>query len=643
MLVSCLKNVSNKFKPVLKLYSQTHVLRTRYKQNNRTFTQIASLHTSSPSLAIYRDTENVYAYNIIQSLPTTKNVPVFSITNSIDNLYDFDNRLNQNWRTKTASEIVDCFKSVLNYCTEHDINLADPRFDKLVDGLMDNIQHLTDSNLCDLFHCLIRLPVCDSYAARNYHDVWSALDDVCCWKLNNWPLETTFVFADYWYRLNLGRVGKYTTHFIERIITSGDILTKSQLVRLFFFINICRRSFNYDFDGAIEQYIGELSVDEMAVIAMGCFKSQRPIHLTYILKQMMETLKAERASAHEITATAVLKVLRYSSSVLLVDQLMDLLDHLVSEVDRLSNTACTHIALLGTTLQFFHEESLQRVAEKVLRDLSNTEAVRVKDIERLLLALTMFHYTPKTERDIFQAILEEVDRPERRLEFMKFPRSLACVLNFLSIKKMYLHELMSKILDREYILELYGKSPKKLPREIFSLDVCIDVECPDYVGNRLDPTYRRKAAKWLVEYTPTLDQFKKLTAADRFVLDVTDAVAKMVNGNHNLHADHILPNFAKSDIIICRDGDRFVTPSGFDAYQLGDLMRPPSKDLTWYAIVPVNWNACIRDTNKPLGLIHMKTRLLKSLGYEPILVIWNEFMPLKAQEKVSYIEDKICK
>ncbi|XP_031330039.1 FAST kinase domain-containing protein 5, mitochondrial isoform X3 [Photinus pyralis] len=551
MLVSCLKNVSNKFKPVLKLYSQTHVLRTRYKQNNRTFTQIASLHTSSPSLAIYRDTENVYAYNIIQSLPTTKNVPVFSITNSIDNLYDFDNRLNQNWRTKTASEIVDCFKSVLNYCTEHDINLADPRFDKLVDGLMDNIQHLTDSNLCDLFHCLIRLPVCDSYAARNYHDVWSALDDVCCWKLNNWPLETTFVFADYWYRLNLGKLSDFLYNVIDRMSRRVASLSKDELMRLYFFLKIHKRhKLTFEIRHATLDYVGDLSVDEIALVSMVHVKLDTKLKLDLMATTFVAKLKEEARTVPEYCVRNIVQVLRYSSSVLLVDQLMDLLDHLVSEVDRLSNTACTHIALLGTTLQFFHEESLQRVAEKVLRDLSNTEAVRVKDIERLLLALTMFHYTPKTERDIFQAILEEVDRPERRLEFMKFPRSLACVLNFLSIKKMYLHELMSKILDREYILELYGKSPKKLPREIFSLDVCIDVECPDYVGNRLDPTYRRKAAKWLVEYTPTLDQFKKLTAADRFVLDVTDAVAKMVNGNHNLHADHILPNFAKSGTVI---------------------------------------------------------------------------------------------
>ncbi|KAK5638133.1 hypothetical protein RI129_012428 [Pyrocoelia pectoralis] len=650
MLTSCVKFVINyKLKQTFKLYKYVKLTRckpilTYLNTNNRILTQIASLHTSSASLGIYRDTENVYAYNIIQSLPVTKNVPVFSITNSIDNQYDFDNRLNQNWRLKTVSEIVDCFKSVLNYCIENDINLSDQRFDKLVDGLMDNIQHLTDSNLCDLLHCLIRLPICESYASRNFHDVWSALDDVCCWKINNWSNETMFLFADYWYCLNLGRVGKYTTYFIEKIVSSGDSLSKSQLVQLFFFINICRKNFDYDFDKAIEKCIGFLSADEMAVIAMGFFKSQKPIQLTYILKQMMDKLKVEKSNVHEITMTAILKVLRYSSNVLLVDQLIDLLDHLVSEVDRLSSTACTHIALLGTTLQFFHSASLEKVAVKIFKDLNNVEAVRLKDLERLLLALTMFHFTPKTDRDIFKAIYDELHRDQRKTEIIKYPRCLPCLLNFLSLQHIYSHELMDKILDKEYMSELYGKSPKKLPREIFSLDVCIDIECPDYVGNRLDVSFRRRAAKWLVEYTPTLDQYKKLTASDKFVLDVIDTVAKIVTDPRNLHTNHILPNFSKADIIVCRDGNRFVPPSGFDAYELGDLMRPPNKNLTWYAIVPVNWNACVRNTSNPLGHVHMKTRLLQAIGYEPILVIWNEFMPLKAHDKISYIADKInCK
>lgn len=49
-------------------------------------------------------------------------------------------------------------------------------------------------------------------------------------------------------------------------------------------------------------------------------------------------------------------------------------------------------------------------------------------------------------------------------------------------------------------------------------------------------------------------------------------------------------------------------------------MRAPNPDLRWYAIIPVNWNNVVRNTTKPLGLIKMKCRLLKAVGYEPVIV-----------------------
>lgn len=86
---------------------------------------------------------------------------------------------------------------------------------------------------------------------------------------------------------------------------------------------------------------------------------------------------------------------------------------------------------------------------------------------------------------------------------------------------------------------------------MLSIDVCIEAECPDYKGNRLNKTFRQKAAKWIVEYTPTWDQHKKLTSADKFFLAVQDTVAKIVHGHENIHTDHILSNFVKSGNNIC--------------------------------------------------------------------------------------------
>lgn len=99
---------------------------------------------------------------------------------------------------------------------------------------------------------------------------------------------------------------------------------------------------------------------------------------------------------------------------------------------------------------------------------------------------------------------------------------------------------------------------KAFPRDLFSLDLCIDVELPDYKGNRLDRSdrsFRNKIAKWHIEYTPTRGQFKKLTAVDKFVLDVIEVVTKMVNSPDKLSVQHILPNFVKSGRYYCNRTD----------------------------------------------------------------------------------------
>lgn len=75
------------------------------------------------------------------------------------------------------------------------------------------------------------------------------------------------------------------------------------------------------------------------------------------------------------------------------------------------------------------------------------------------------------------------------------------------------------------------------------------------------------------------------------------------------------------DIIVCKDGNDFVRPQGFEDYALADIKRPTDLRYQWFAIIPVNWNNVIRDTTTPVGLMNMKCRQLCAIGYEPILVI----------------------
>lgn len=87
-----------------------------------------------------------------------------------------------------------------------------------------------------------------------------------------------------------------------------------------------------------------------------------------------------------------------------------------------------------------------------------------------------------------------------------------------------------------------------LPREIFSLDLSVEIECSNYHGNKLNPASKYKSAKWLTEFTPAYDQFKKLSASDKLVLDVIDNVTELAGSKNNLFIHQILPHYAKSGL-----------------------------------------------------------------------------------------------
>lgn len=135
-----------------------------------------------------------------------------------------------------------------------------------------------------------------------------------------------------------------------------------------------------------------------------------------------------------------------------------MLDQLYLEMDRLSNLCCLHIALVGTGVQAPHNKTIQKASERIVRDITDSQKVRLKDIERILNVLSMFHIHPKTEPDIFKASCEELRKEERLAELVQYPRCLACALNYLSIENIYSYELMSKVLDLDYINDTYGKS-----------------------------------------------------------------------------------------------------------------------------------------------------------------------------------------
>lgn len=165
---------------------------------------ILNFHTSPKSRIVVVSHENNFAFNVVSKIGATPIRNLKVLNNEVDNLEEFNSVLNQNWRTSSASEIVETFKNVKNFCIQKNIDLSDKRFDNLIDGLMDTSENLSANHITELLSCVGEMPLTKSYDAHNFHDLWSCLDDICCWKMVDWDIDTSLKIATLWYQLHLG-------------------------------------------------------------------------------------------------------------------------------------------------------------------------------------------------------------------------------------------------------------------------------------------------------------------------------------------------------------------------------------------------------------------------------------------------------
>lgn len=219
------------------------------------------------------------------------------------------------------------------------------------------------------------------------------------------------------------------------------------------------------------------------------------------------------------------------------------LHHLQSEIPRLSNVTCMHVALLGTNLQVYHENCLAKIVEKLSQDLDKPEKLRLKEIERLLLATTMFDFESKTVPDFYERCLSELKKESRLPEREQHLRCLQSALNYLCIRKVYDCELINAVMDKDHLLKVYGRTP--IARELIVLDYSVEIECPNYKGNRLSAKTKNRIIRLNYEYPPTPD-YPKHTIANKLFLKVQKAVNTFIGDPNLCLPVHVLPHFTKA-------------------------------------------------------------------------------------------------
>lgn len=222
-----------------------------------------------------------------------------------------------------------------------------------------------------------------------------------------------------------------------------------------------------------------------------------------------------------------------------------LLDNIVPQIPRLSLLSCLHVLLLGTDIQLCHNASIEPILHRFDEQLAN---VRIKEIERISFVMGLFHLQP---------ILPIADRLSKRIlievktrvdEIIQYPRCFPSCLQFLAHSGYADAELISSVLDERFCQMAYGGASQmayvrsvSLGRELFGLDSYARINLKDsYQGLLLEDKRRRLMGKFLVHYIPRRDGEFKLSATDKILLEMKEAVERLVGA---CHMAHVLPHY----------------------------------------------------------------------------------------------------
>lgn len=117
------------------------------------------------------------------------------------------------------------------------------------------------------------------------------------------------------YQLHLLRATKFMWHCVRKLTQKPKKLTSSNLVQCMFYVNACRKMNPaislFELEFLIERCLDDLSSDELAIVAMGFFKTQTKIRNPKICIRMMKIAADEANTISDITLAALVKAIRY--------------------------------------------------------------------------------------------------------------------------------------------------------------------------------------------------------------------------------------------------------------------------------------------------------------------------------------------
>ncbi|KAJ7327258.1 hypothetical protein JRQ81_017017 [Phrynocephalus forsythii] len=425
---------------------------------------------------------------------------------------------------------------------QHRLLLSNVRFDMLCQYSVKKIKMFDAADLITILKAFVTLGIPPSHLMlKNYEREF-------CRRAWDLSLDQLLLVADLWYCMGC-KVPWYWEIMLSCANQRWKKLTLPHLVQLIYIIGEGRRApeeLMQKLDLLVSTHMESLSVEELGVICLGFFKSKHELSEPTVKKIGLKVC-AHFPDISDLALVNILKMYRFTYSGHM-DFMKQLGQVVPPRIQTITVQSLMHITLACSSLHYLDESLMKSVGLSVP---SKVASCRCKDVAKLLWSFGNLNYKPPNEEE-FYASLEEQLRVTFH-EFQKFPEHLITALIALAFANRFHYDLIDYALSPDFIA--LSRSRAYCPeRDLLTLDGTLEIECPDYTGNRLTSQFREEAMHKV--YSSARQTFYEKPEIKTAVSTLED----MLGGPQYIKKHLILPHNRTVDLEIHLDSNQNPLP-----------------------------------------------------------------------------------
>lgn len=218
--------------------------------------------------------------------------------------------LQQDWSLMTSEEITSAIKKLsYNICHNKKNDRISPlKYINAFSALC--LDKLNDNDLMVIMRHLVPFHI---FLSHNfYYSFCERVDKECVKRFLQLKINEMLLLCDVIYQIMRNNKSEYIWYSMRKLGNKPNKLTSKQLVQVLFFLNLCRKTpINmYELEYHLERYICELSINELAIAALGFFKTGTRIRNTIFLEVIMKKTIAEIDVIDSVSIGAIIKLIR---------------------------------------------------------------------------------------------------------------------------------------------------------------------------------------------------------------------------------------------------------------------------------------------------------------------------------------------